>query len=239
MPRSAPKRCDGSSKKGVHALTFTENPAAMGYPSFHNEYWKPLWEALCDTDTVMNVHIGSSGRLAITAPDAPMDVMITLQPMNIVQAAADLLWSQPIKDYPDLKVALSEGGTGWIPYFLERADRTYEMHSTWTHQNFGGKLPSEVFREHFLTCFISDKVGVKLRNMIGIDNICWEADYPHSDSMWPGAPEELWEVLSAEQRAGRRDQEDVLPERDALVLLRPVQPHHSRAGHRRCAAQSR
>ena len=184
------------AKKGVHALTFTENPAAMGYPSFHDDYWKPLWDALCDTDTVMNVHIGSSGRLAITAPDAPMDVMITLQPMNIVQAAADLLWSKPIKQYPDLKVALSEGGTGWIPYFLERADRTYEMHSTWTHQDFKGKLPSEVFREHFLTCFISDKVGVALRNMIGIDNICWEADYPHSDSMWPGAPEELWEVLS-------------------------------------------
>jgi predicted TIM-barrel fold metal-dependent hydrolase len=185
------------AKKGVHALTFTENPAAMGYPSFHDDYWKPLWEALCDTNTVMNVHIGSSGRLAITAPDAPMDVMITLQPMNIVQAAADLLWSKPIKEYPDLKVALSEGGTGWIPYFLERADRTYEMHSTWTHQDFKGKLPSEVFREHFLTCFISDKVGVALRNMIGIDNICWEADYPHSDSMWPGAPEELWDVLSA------------------------------------------
>jgi predicted TIM-barrel fold metal-dependent hydrolase len=184
------------SKKGVHALTFTENPAAMGYPSFHNEYWNPLWKALCDTNTVMNVHIGSSGRLAITAPDAPMDVMITLQPMNIVQAAADLLWSRPIKEYPDLKIALSEGGTGWIPYFLERADRTFEMHSTWTHQNFGGKLPSEVFREHFLTCFISDKVGVALRNMIGIDNIAWEADYPHSDSMWPGAPEELWDVLS-------------------------------------------
>jgi predicted TIM-barrel fold metal-dependent hydrolase len=185
------------SKKGVHALTFTENPAAMGYPSFHDPYWNPLWKALCDTNTVMNIHIGSSGRLAITAPDAPMDVMITLQPMNIVQAAADLLWSRPIKEYPDLKIALSEGGTGWIPYFLERADRTFEMHSTWTHQNFGGKLPSEVFREHFLTCFISDKVGVALRHMIGIDNIAWEADYPHSDSMWPGAPEELWDVLSA------------------------------------------
>lgn len=116
--------------------------------------------------------------------------------MDIVQAAADLLWSRPIKQYPDLKIALSEGGTGWIPYFLERADRTFEMHSTWTHQDFGGKLPSEVFREHFLTCFISDKVGVQLRNMIGIDNIAWEADYPHSDSMWPGAPEQLWDVLS-------------------------------------------
>ena len=67
----------------------------------------------------MNVHIGSSGRLAITAPDAPPDVMITLQPMNIVQAAADLLWSGSIKEFPDLKIALSEGGTGWIPYFLD------------------------------------------------------------------------------------------------------------------------
>jgi hypothetical protein len=185
------------AKKGVHALTFTENPAAMGYPSFHNEYWNPLWQALCDTDMVLNVHIGSSGKLVITAPDAPMDVMITLQPMNIVQAAADLLWSRPIKEYPDLKIALSEGGTGWIPYFLERADRTYDMHSVWTGQDFGGKLPSEIFREHFLTCFISDPVGVKLRHDIGVDNIAWEADYPHSDSMWPGAPEELWDVLSA------------------------------------------
>src|SRR6204780_1678911 len=183
------------AKKGVHALTFTENPAAMGYPSFHNEYWKPLWEALVDTDTVMNVHIGPSGRLGITAPDAPMDVMITLQPMNIVQAAADLLWSNPIKQYPDLKVALSEGGTGWIPDFLERADRTYELHSTWTHQDFGDKLPSDGFRDHFLTCFISDDVGVQLRHQIGIDNIAWEADYPHSDSMWPSAPEQLWDVL--------------------------------------------
>jgi len=187
------RRC---SKKGVHSLTFSENPAALGYPSFHDPYWNPLWHALVDTNTVLSVHIGSSGRLSIPAADSPPDVMITLQPMNIVQAAADLLWSRPVKDYPDLKIALSEGGTGWIPYFLDRVDRTYEMHSTWTLQDFGGKLPSEVFREHFLTCFISDPVGIELRHRVGIDNIAWEMDYPHSDSMWPGAPEELGTVLT-------------------------------------------
>ncbi|ORA42109.1 amidohydrolase, partial [Mycolicibacterium celeriflavum] len=197
-PQACAAEIRRNAERGVHSLTFTENPSAMGYPSFHDfDHWKPMWDALVDTDTVLNVHIGSSGRLAITAPDAPMDVMITLQPMNIVQAAADLLWSRPIKEYPDLKIALSEGGTGWIPYFLERVDRTYEMHSTWTGQDFGGKLPSEVFREHFLTCFIADPVGVATRDKIGVDNICWEADYPHSDSMWPGAPEQLDEVLKA------------------------------------------
>ena len=177
--------------KGCHSLSFTENPAALGYPSFHDEYWDPVWRACCDTGTVLSVHLGSSGRLSIPAVDSPPDVMITLQPMNIQSAAADLLWSRVLKQFPDVRVALSEGGTGWIPYFLERVDRTYEMHRAWTLQDFGGRLPSEVFREHFLTCFISDPVGVELRDRIGIDNIAWEADYPHSDSLWPGAPEEL------------------------------------------------
>ncbi|UGQ11016.1 amidohydrolase [Yinghuangia sp. ASG 101] len=184
------------SEKGCHSLTFTENPATLGYPSFHDAYWNPLWKACCDTDTVVSIHIGSSGKLAVPAPDSPPDVLITLQPMNIVSAAADLLWSPVIKNHPDIKIALSEGGTGWVPYFLERIDRTFEMHATWTLQDFGGKLPSEVFREHFLTCFISDPIGVELRHRIGIDNIAWECDYPHSDSMWPGAPEELGAVMN-------------------------------------------
>ena len=122
--------------------------------------------------------------------------MITLQPMNIVQAAADLLWSRVLKQYPTIKIALSEGGTGWIPYFLDRLDRTYDMHHLWTGQDFGGRLPSEVFRDHFLTCFIADPIGVKLRHDIGIDNIAWECDYPHSDSSWPEAPEELVAVTA-------------------------------------------
>jgi predicted TIM-barrel fold metal-dependent hydrolase len=177
--------------KGCHSITFTENPYTLGQPSLHDPYWNPLWEACVDTGTVVSIHLGSSGQLVVTSPDAPMDVMITLQPMNICQVAADLLWSRVLKEYPDLRIALSEGGTGWIPYFLERVDRTYDMHHGWTGQDFGGRLPSEVFRQHFLTCFISDPVGVELRNRIGIDNIAWECDYPHSDSMWPGAPEEL------------------------------------------------
>jgi predicted TIM-barrel fold metal-dependent hydrolase len=179
------------AKKGVHSVTFTENPATLGYPSFHSEHWDPLWKALTDEGVVLSIHLGSSGQLAVTSPDAPVDVMITLQPMNICQAAADLVWSRIVKEYPDIKIALSEGGTGWIPYFLDRIDRTYDMHHLWTGQDFGDKLPSEVFREHFLTCFIADPIGVHLRHEIGIDNIAWECDYPHSDSSWPEAPEEL------------------------------------------------
>jgi predicted TIM-barrel fold metal-dependent hydrolase len=184
------------AKKGVHSLTFTENPATLGYPSFHDPSWDPLWKALSDEGVVLSIHLGSSGQITVTAPDAPIDVMITLQPMNICQAAADLLWSRVISEYPRIRIALSEGGTGWIPYFLDRVDRTYEMHHLWTGQNFGARVPSEVFRDHFLTCFISDPVGIRLRHDIGLDNIAWECDYPHSDSSWPEAPEELARVSS-------------------------------------------
>ena len=182
--------------KGCHSLSFTENPAALGYPSFHDPYWDPLWAAICDTDTVLSIHLGSSGQLSFPAPDSPPDVMITLQPMNIQAAAADLLWSRVLKEFPDIRIALSEGSTGWVPYFLERVDRTYDMHHRWTGQDFGNRMPSDVFREHFLTCFISDHTGVYLRNQIGIDNICWECDYPHSDSAWPDAPEELAQLMN-------------------------------------------
>ena len=185
-----------NAEKGCHSVTFTENPATLGFPSFHDEYWDPMWRAASDCGTVISVHLGSSGKITMTADNAPIDVMITLQPMNICSAAADLLWSRVIKEFPDLRFALSEGGTGWIPYFTDRIDRTYEMHHLWTGQDFGTKLPSEVFRERFLTCFISDPIGVKLRHDIGIDNIAWECDYPHSDSSWPHAPEELAEVTA-------------------------------------------
>src|SRR3984885_6748412 len=76
------RRC---SQKGVHSLTFSENPAALGYPSFHDPYWNPVWEALVDTNSVLSVHIGSSGKLSIPAVDSRPEWMRPLQPMNIVQ----------------------------------------------------------------------------------------------------------------------------------------------------------
>jgi predicted TIM-barrel fold metal-dependent hydrolase len=182
--------------KGCHAVTFSENPEKLGHPSFHSDYWDPFWKACSDEGTIVCLHIGSSSALVITSVEAPIDVMITLQPMNIVQAAADLLWSRVLKNFPDLRIALSEGGTGWIPYFLERADYVYKNHKAWTYQDFGDQLPSEVFNERIITCFIDDAVGVEMRHHLNLDNITWECDYPHSDSTWPNSPEVLAKSLA-------------------------------------------
>ncbi|MHB8669125.1 MAG: amidohydrolase family protein [Acidimicrobiales bacterium] len=184
------------AKKGCHSLTFSENPEKTGFPSLHNDHWDPFWKACADEGTVVCMHIGSSSQIVVTSVEAPIDVMITLQPMNIVQAAADLLWSPVLRKYPTLKFALSEGGIGWVPYFLDRVDRTYEMHRAWTNQNFGDKRPSDVFREHLITCFIDDPIGIEIRHHIGVDGITWECDYPHSDSTWPHSPESVMKHLA-------------------------------------------
>ena len=182
--------------KGCHAVTFSENPEKLGWPSLHNSHWDPFWQACEDEGTVVCMHIGSSSQLLITSVEAPLDVMITLQPMNMVQAATDLLWSPVLRKYPNLRFALSEGGIGWIPYLLERVDYVYEHHHAWTGQDFGDMLPSQVFKERIITCFIDDAFGVDNRRYLNIDNITWECDYPHSDSTWPHSPESAMKYLA-------------------------------------------
>ncbi len=184
------------AEKGCHAFTFSENPSKINnLPSYHSDHWDPFLAAMQETESVLCLHIGSSSQITITSMDAPMDTMITLQPMNIVQCAADLIWSPMFRKFPNLKVALSEGGIGWIPYFLERLDYVYNHHHQWTNQDFGGKLPSQVFNENVLTCFIDDAVGMEVRHHLNMDSIMWECDYPHSDSTWPNAPEMAMKYL--------------------------------------------
>src|SRR6266576_789172 len=183
--------------KGCHAVTFSENPVHLGYPSIHSGHWDTFFATCEEVGTVVNVHIGSSSKMVITADDAPMDVLITLSPINIVQAAADFVWSNTAKKFPKLKYALSEGGIGWIPYFRERIDYTYERHRFWTGQDMGDRIPSQVLDEQVVVCFIDDPVGVEMRHKMNVDMICWECDYPHSDSSWPQSPEAFWKQMQA------------------------------------------
>jgi predicted TIM-barrel fold metal-dependent hydrolase len=184
-----------TAAKGCHAVTFSENPEKLGYPSFHSDHWDPFWQACSDEGTVVCLHIGSSSQLVITSVEAPINVMITLQPMNIVQAAADLLWSRVLQKFPALRIAMSEGGIGWIPYFLERCDYVYKHHREWTGTDLG-MLPSELFNERIITCFIDDAAGLEQRHHLNLDHITWECDYPHSDSTWPRSPEVLARTLT-------------------------------------------
>jgi predicted TIM-barrel fold metal-dependent hydrolase len=177
---------------GVHAVSFPDNPYLIGLPSIHDNHWNPVWSALSDNAMVLNCHIGTGASAAHASPDSPIDAWITTMPISISNSAADWLWAPMWRTHPSLKIALSEGGIGWIPYLLERADFTHDHHNDWTHSELGGRRPSDIFRNHFLTCFIDDQFGLKSLDYIGEDIVMYESDYPHSDTVWPNCPEYLW-----------------------------------------------
>jgi predicted TIM-barrel fold metal-dependent hydrolase len=178
--------------KGCHAVTFSENPAGLGMPSIHSGEWDPLFAACCDVGTVLCCHVGSSSKSASTAADAPAPVPMSLSSVMAIYTLGDLLWADFWQRFPALRFALAEGDIGWIPYFLQRAEHTLARHNGWMrHDPPQGLSPSELFRERIVCCFIEDRVGVELLDHFNIDNVCWESDFPHSDSSWPDAPERL------------------------------------------------
>ncbi|MYR06884.1 amidohydrolase family protein [Gordonia sp. SID5947] len=175
-----------TAAKGARTISFPENPHPLGLPSFHTDHWDPVYRAAVETGQPLCVHFGTSGKPPITAPEAPMAVMTALFGCNSMYATADLLFSPTFHKHPDLKFMLSEGGIGWVPYMLERMDGVWEKHRF--YQNIDQSVrPSELFARHIFGCFIDDDFGVANRHHVGIDNITWEGDYPHSDSNWPNS----------------------------------------------------
>jgi predicted TIM-barrel fold metal-dependent hydrolase len=178
--------------KGSRAISMPELPHIQGLPTYQSEYWDPFFRAVCDHDLVMCLHIGMGLDAIDMGPDFSPDNFMVLSTQVTVLAVQDLLWGPAMRKYPDLKVAFSEGGIGWIPFLMDRVDRHY-VNQRWTGQDFGEKMPSDVFREHALACFIYDPTSLKLYEDIGTDILAFECDYPHSDSLWPDAPEVLLE----------------------------------------------
>jgi hypothetical protein len=183
-------------------VTFSENPAGLGMPSIHTDAWDPLFAACCDTGTVLCCHVGSSSKSASTGPDAPPPVPMNLSSAMAIYTLGDLLWADFWHRFPQLRFALTEGDIGWIPYFLQRAEHTLDRHNGWMrHEPPQGLHPADLFRERILCCFIDDRVGVKLLDEFNVDNVCWESDYPHSDSSWPEAPEHLERLFATTDRS--------------------------------------
>ena len=46
-------------------------------------------------------------------------------------------------------------------------------------------LPSDFFRRNVVLSFQEDAIGIRLRDVIGVDNMMWGSDYPHSESTFP------------------------------------------------------
>jgi predicted TIM-barrel fold metal-dependent hydrolase len=176
--------------KGAKAIAFSENPTVLGLPSVHTDHWDPLMAAADEAGIAICMHIGSSSKLITTSEDAPMTVPTALNGLNSMCAAVDWLLGGLLERFGNLKVILSEGGAGWIPYLLERADKAFYDARLDTNleigQSFKGTVPpSQLFRDHMYACLVDESFALHSLGDIPVENLLWEADFPHGDGRWP------------------------------------------------------
>jgi predicted TIM-barrel fold metal-dependent hydrolase len=182
--------------KGAVALSYTENPSRLGFPSIHDagRYWDPLWTAAQETEVPVCIHFGSSSFVLTTSDDSPLIVGSVAAPLNSQLAFTDWILSGIFERFPDLQVVFSESYLGWVPFMIEHADRHWESHFAWAMDRGAlPRRPSEYFHRNMSVCLVFDPFGASQIETIGVDRVLAEADYPHPDSQWPNTAKVLQE----------------------------------------------
>lgn len=182
-PEIAAREIERNAGRNFKAVSFSENPEKLGLPSLYSDYWDPFLRACEETETVVNLHVGSSSETLVPSRDSPGAVLGILFPVSAFSAATDWLFARIPVRYPNIKIVLSEGGIGWVPMMLDRLQYISRNHAVW--DGFGDLTPAEVLRRNFWFTTFSDPRTLQLRHEVGVERIMVETDYPHSDSSWP------------------------------------------------------
>jgi predicted TIM-barrel fold metal-dependent hydrolase len=188
---------DRCAPMGFKAIAFPDNPAILGESSFQSGAWNPVFARAEAGRLPLLMHFGGSGLVPPISGDAPLAAQTTVMGATLFGSMAELLLSPVFHTFPDLKVAYAESQLGWVPYALERLDlvwRDYRYFKLEPAINVDVP-PSRLFRSNVSVCFINDHVGVELRHHVGVENILWEADYPHADSSWPHSRKIVEEMM--------------------------------------------
>jgi predicted TIM-barrel fold metal-dependent hydrolase len=190
-----------NAARGFTSVTLPERPQHIGYPSLFSGYWDPIVEACAETGTVISLHVGSSGGYD-SPDDAPkLELGATMFGQLSLAACAEWLWSGYPGRFPDLKIAMSEGGIGWVAMLLDRLDNIVDR-SGYGKTYPSDLRPSEVLKRNFWFCTIDDPSTIDTRHRIGVENICFETDYPHGDGTWPDTQllvEKVWGHLPEDE----------------------------------------
>ncbi len=194
-PEKGAEEIRRNAKRGFTAVTMPEQPHQQGLPAVFDPYWEPIVRACAETETVLNLHVGSSG-FAKMPPGAPMlQLGATMFQAMAFQSCAEWLWSAWPARFPELKIAMSEGGIAWVAGLIDRLDNIM------ARSGYGGGwpakdvTPSECLRRNFWFCMIDDPSTISTRHAIGVENIMCESDYPHGDGTWPDTQQVVHDLI--------------------------------------------
>lgn len=150
--------------------------------------WNLMWEAFTETGLPVGLHVGGRRPGTPTASifeSAPRFMTgLVMSKLTMAEAVSELIHGLVMQRYPELKFVAVEGQIGWISFFQYYADHIWEKHRYWTKSELL-EPPSVYFKRQVFATFMEDPVGLRERHHIGIDNIMWASDYPHSETTWP------------------------------------------------------
>jgi predicted TIM-barrel fold metal-dependent hydrolase len=178
-------RCAKLGLKG--AMIWCSPPAEQPYSL---PLYDPFWAAAQDLDMPVSLHaITGMERIPWEYGAEKRAMRSTVTPHEIEKSFSILILSGVLERFPRLKIVSAENNCGWLPYYLQRMDRTFSRFGpSGTVTPWPTKLtlkPSEYFQRQMYCTFIDDAFGVASRHWIGVDNIMWSSDYPHTASTWP------------------------------------------------------
>jgi len=161
---------------------------------------EPFWAAAQALGMPLSLHTATrrQGRIrgapGLTLRDASSRATKAFGPAT---SLCDMIFSGVFERYPRLTVAIVEFELSWAPYLLDAMDYTYrERHEEAIYRFRDGMRPSDFFHRNVVLSFQEDAVGIRLRDVIGVDNMMWGSDYPHSESTFPRSRKILGEILS-------------------------------------------
>ena len=192
------KEMERCAKLGFVGVSIPAYNARLKYDS---PEFGPLWASAQDLEMPISLHINSNRP----TPDGEFGSAMHVVPLFLVNgdywprmSLADMILSGVFERYPKLQVGSAEYETAWAAPFLKRLDYHYSQSSMGMsgYRYKGDMLPSDYFHRN---CFLDtqeDALGIRLRDIIGVDNILWGSDYPHIESTFPKSREFLEEMLA-------------------------------------------
>ena len=192
------RELERAARLGLAGAMITE------YPLEHRRYdqpeYEPFWAAAASIGMPLSLHTATRRQGKIrgagekTLRDASSRSTKAFYP---ALSLCDMIFSGVFERHPALTLAIVEFELSWAPNILASMDYTYrERHGEAIYRFKGGMRPSDFFHRNVVLSFQEDAVGIRLRDVIGVDNMMWGSDYPHSESTFPRSRKILEDILA-------------------------------------------
>ena len=168
---------------------------------YHLPQYEPFWAAAQDLGIPLSLHTGTirPGSVSELADISTLTPEFYSNVDHWVRLSlSGMILGGVFEKFPNLSIGSVENDATWAIYFLDAMDYTYTQKYRlphW-HRYKEDMLPSDYFHRNAWVSFQDDAKGIKNREDIGVANLVWGSDYPHSESTFPRSRQFLEEMMA-------------------------------------------